>query len=220
MKKLTLVVGFLIIFGCSAIAAHAQTSADALVRIDDPTCTPGPGCIVLTYTGPTTTVADFPSYPPFSLLVANPPSYYLDPPPPSDYNCGSDVFTTSSPIVYSATPPPTPPPAYFFGCNFWGGTITSGETYSISIAGSDIPILISLDNDGTPVWECAATDASSCSGDMATVDPTPEPSTSLLYMSGLLLFLLVGFFRKRFRAASNVVAAIGVSPRASLESIA
>lgn len=214
IRKLVQGVCFLIILGSWAIAAHAQTT-DALVRIDDPTCTPGPGCIVLTYTGPTETIGAYPSAPLF-LAVANPPGYYLDPAPPNNYNCGSDVFTISLPDVVPTTPPP---PQTFLGCYFYGGTINNGDTYSISVTGSDIPILISLDNDGTQVWECAAEDASSCSGDVATVDPTPEPSTSLLYMSGFLLFLLVGFFRKRFRATSNVVAATGASPRASFESI-
>lgn len=190
MKKLAQIVCFLIIFGSLAAVAHAQDT-DALIRIDDPTCTPGPGCVVLEYTGPTETIPVF-TLDPLTFLVSNPPGSYPDPAPPNNYNCGSDFFAVSLAIAL----PPFDPDE-FFGCLFTGGTITNGDLYSISISGADIPINLSLGND----FECAPSDPLSCSGDMFTVDPTPEPSTALLYMSGLLLIFLVGFAKKRMGAS-------------------
>jgi len=191
MKKLGQIVCFLIIFSAWATAAHAS---DALIRIDDPTCTPGPGCVVLQYTGPTETIPVF-TLDPLTFLVSTPPSYYPDPAPPNNYNCGSNFMTVSFPIVFPVSYPPLK--LGFFGCGFTGGTLTDGQ-YSLTIAGSNIPIDLSLGQG----WGCANIDMSSCSGDMVTVDPTPEPSTAVLYLSGLLLIFLVGFFRKRRLEAS------------------
>lgn len=186
MKKLAQLVCFLVIFGASAMAVHAQDT-DALIRIDDPTCTPGPGCVVLEYTGTPGTILFLP------LLVSNPPGYYPDPAPPSNYNCGSNIFA----ISFALALPPLDP-TQFYGCGFLFGTLENNTPYSLSITGANIPINFSLDN----VFTCYDDPSSICSGDTATVDPTPEPSTALLYSSGLLLIFVVGFVGKRRLEAS------------------
>jgi hypothetical protein len=180
MKKLVRIVCFLIIFGAWATAAHAS---DALINFDDPLCTPGPGCVQLEYTGTPGPVIFFP------ILVANPPGFYPDPAPPNNYNCASNIFVFSFPLA---------DPTQFFGCGFLLGILENNTPYSLSITGANIPINLSLDSD----LKCAPSDPTSiCSGDKATVDPTPEPSTALLYTSGLLLIFLVGFSRKRLGAS-------------------
>lgn len=192
MKKLAQIVCFLVIFGASAVAVHAQ-DADALIRIDDPLCTAGPGCVVLDYTGTTTT---FTTSSPFDLSVADPPSFYNDPAPPANYNCASNFFTSSVPITAS----PFPPAVQFLGCAFAGGTLTNGDPYSLTISGADIPLDFSLGG----VFQCDSSDLSACPAGTGTfvVDPTPEPSTAVLYSSGLLLIFLVGLVRKRRLVAS------------------
>ena len=213
IKKLMQGVCFLIIFGSWAIAAHAQTT-DTLVRIDDPTSCTGIDSateICVQYTGPTVYV---PSFDPldlgFELAVSNPPGEVPD--PSSDpINCASDSFGLAFPLTKQGG-------TEFSGCAFSFGTLTNDAYYTISISDPsgipDIPFTLPGSE-----WQCPAGEVCSGAGPLS-VTFTPEPSTSLLYVSGLLLFLLVGFFRKRFRVTSNVVAVIGASPRASFESIA
>lgn len=193
MKKLTLVAGFLIILGCSPIAAHAQTSisGDALVRIDDPLCTsPTATCVLVEYTGPTVIIPSLGPPPVYSFLlpVSNPPGYVTDPMSPSNINCGGDNFSSATPITNVGA-------TEFFGCLFSGGTLTNGQIYSFSDVGATSNIPFSLSN---TTWECAPTD--SCSQADMSISFTPELSTSVLFGSGLLLFFLGGFVRKRLGA--------------------
>jgi hypothetical protein len=46
--SLVLLVGF-----CAVIARADATTTDPIYKFDDPTCTPGPDCLVFTYNGPT-----------------------------------------------------------------------------------------------------------------------------------------------------------------------
>jgi hypothetical protein len=174
--KIARLLSVLVVLGTSAIAARAQT--DALIRIDDPLCTVGPNCVVLEYTGPTVTLPN--AGPPadlfFVLPVTNPPGVVPDPTPPSNINCGGDVFSTAIPITNAGA-------TEFFGCLFTGAT-------------SNIPFTVS-----NTLWKCAPGD--SCSQADITISFSPEPSTSVLFMTGLLLFLLSGLARKRFGAASR-----------------
>jgi hypothetical protein len=189
--KIARLLSVLVVLGTSAIAARAQT--DALIRIDDPLCTVGPNCVVLEYTGPTVTLPN--AGPPadlfFVLPVTNPPGVVPDPTPPSNINCGGDVFSTAIPITNAGA-------TEFFGCLFTGGTLTNDELYSFSDVGatSNIPFTVS-----NTLWKCAPGD--SCSQADITISFSPEPSTSVLFMTGLLLFLLSGLARKRFGAASR-----------------
>lgn len=186
IKKLMQIIFSLIIFGASAMAVHAS---DALIHFDDPLCTPGPGCVVLDYTG---TTMSFTTSSPFDFSVADPPSFYNDPAPPNNYNCASNFFTSSAAITAS----PFPPAVQFLGCAFAGGTLTNGDKYDLMISGANIPLDFSLGG----VFKCDASDLSSCPNNTGTfvVGPTPEPGTFLLFMSGLVLFLLGAFTRKRF----------------------
>jgi hypothetical protein len=176
----------LVVLGTSAIAVRAQT--DALIRIDDPLCTVGPNCVILEYTGPTVTLPN-PSDLFFVLPVTDPPGMVADPAPPANINCGGDVFSTAVPITNAGA-------SEFFGCLFTGGTLTNDGLYSFSDVGatSNIPFTVS-----NTLWKCAPGD--SCSQKDITIDFTPEPSTALLFTTGLLLFSLSGFARKRYGAA-------------------
>jgi hypothetical protein len=186
-RSLCVLVGL----GISAIAAHAQT--DALIRIDDPLCTVGPNCVILEYTGPTVSLPN--AGPPadlfFVLPVTNPPGSVPDPMPPSNINCGGDVFSTAIPITNAGA-------TEFFGCIFTGGTLTNDGLYSFSDVGATSNIPFTVSNN---LWKCAPGD--SCTQADISINFTPEPSTYVLFMTGLLLFALSGFARKRFGAASR-----------------
>src|ERR1700691_2499717 len=186
--KIARLLCVLVGLGISAIAAHAQT--DALIRIDDPLCTVGPNCVVLEYTGPTVTLPN-PADLFFVLPVTNPPGSAPDPTPPSNINCGGDVFSTAFPITNSGA-------TEFFGCIFTGGTLTNDMLYSFSDVGANSNIPFTVSN---TIWKCAP--GTSCTQADISINFAPEPSTSVLFMTGLLLFALSGFARKRFGAASR-----------------
>ena len=191
--KLARVFCFLLILGSSAIAAHAQTNTDAIIHIDDPSCTPGSNCVVLEYTGPT---VDIPNLGPppqltFLLPVTNPPGFVPDPPSPSNINCGSDVFSSSTAITNNGA-------TEFFGCSFAGGTLTNDTLYSISDDGATSQVPLTVDGS---IWQCAPD--TSCTQDDISISFAPEPGTSLLFMTGILVFSLGGFARKRFGATSR-----------------
>jgi hypothetical protein len=189
--KIARLLCVLVVLGTSAIAARAQT--DAIIRIDDPLCSVGPTCVVLEYTGPTVTLPN--AGPPeeffFLLPVTDPPAMVPDPAPPSNINCGGNVFSIAVPLTNAGA-------TEFFGCLFSGGTLTHDDLYSFSDVGSTIDIPFTVSN---TLWKCAPGD--SCSQKDITIDFSPEPSTSLLFVTGLLLFSLCGFARKRFGAASR-----------------
>lgn len=187
MKKLTLVAGFLIVLGSSAITAHAQTpiSADALVRIDDPFCTsPTATCVLVEYTGPTVIIEPPTHY--FVLPVSDPPGHVPDPMSPDNINCGGDEFMTVATAITNGAA------TEFFGCLFSGGTLTHDHVYSFTDDGATSNIPFTLSN---TTWKCAPGD--SCSQEDMSISFTPEPSTSVLFGSGLLLFFLGGSVRKR-----------------------
>lgn len=189
--KLARVFCFLIILGSSAIAAHAQT--DAIIHIDDPLCTPGPTCVNLLYIGPTVTIPNVGPPPDlvFLLPVTNPPGFVPDPAYPDNINCGSDVFSTSTPVTDAGA-------TEFFACSFSGGTLTNDMTYSISDVGATSQIPLSVDN---TMWQCAPD--TSCTQPDISIGFAPEPGTSLLFMTGILMFSLGGFARKRFGGTSR-----------------
>jgi hypothetical protein len=125
------------------------------------------------------------------LPVTNPPGVVPDPMPPANINCGGDAFSTATPLTSGDA-------TQFFGCLFSGGTLTHGDLYSFSDEGATSNIPFTVTNTD---WKCAPGD--SCSQENITIDFSPEPSTSVLFLSGLLLLSLGGFARKRFGATSR-----------------
>jgi hypothetical protein len=201
MKKIGLVVGFLIVLGSSAVAAHAQTAvdpssvADPRIGVLDPFCPADSYCATIesgsaetvAYCDPLILVLDPSGCPvpsgdssPFILAVPTPPGSYSVPPL---YTCYSDVFLESLPTG-------TLFPLTFTGCNFADGMIPANTPITISATGG--PVVLDL----PPGFTCSE----GCSGDQ--IDLTPELGTGFLFLTGLLLLSLGAFARKRFGANS------------------
>jgi len=169
------------LFGISAIAAYAQTSIPSSSVIPDPHVvfnSPDPPCtgtcysVDLTYTGaPENGVIFSVPGPPGSFLVANPPAF----------TCDSNVFACAPDEIGNE----------FFAFSFFDGTLTSGETFTLS---SDEPLDLSL----PPGFTCNQPNACSTVDGMPVVNLTPEPGTAVLFLSGLIS--VVGFAKKRFGA--------------------
>ena len=201
MKKLALVVGFLIVLGGSAVATHAQTPVDPTIALhypDPAACPTGAYCVNLDFDNTT----GFPEYI-NELFPTVPPSGLPDtlspgPPPSVTYSCdGSGGLF----LFYAVTDPPFPvfpvlqTSASFLGCDF-AGIVPPGEsTYTISSSGGPIVLELPPGSD----FSCQA--GQSCSGN--DIDLTPELGTGILFLSGLLIFSLGGFARKRFGVSSH-----------------
>jgi hypothetical protein len=184
--SLVLLVGF-----CAVIArADATTPGDPRVRADDPVCPTGAYCVTIEsttavtvpYCDPFVLLLDPSACPgtPFNLAVADPPGFYSVPPV---YTCGSNIFGEAVP---TGTLFPT---ITFTGCNFADGTIPADTPITISSMGG--PVILDLPEGFTcPDGGCSD----------GQIDLTPEPRTSVLFVTGLLLFSLAGFARKRLGA--------------------
>jgi hypothetical protein len=185
IKKLTWVACFLIVFGGSAIATHAQTSVDPFAG-DSHVILNGPPdpcgddieqyCVDLTYSGSGTTF--------FYLSSATP----LPEPPPD--TCASNDFRCT-PISLPCLPLSLKEEC-FYGFLFYDyeyGKVPDDTSFFLY---TNVPITLSLA--GTDL-ACSGT---GCGPNPEDVTFTPEPGTALLYMTGLAL--LVGLGRKRFRA--------------------
>ena len=85
--RLAHVFCFLIIFGSSAVAAHAQTPVDPTIIIHGSPCVSGDYCIDLTFSGSETC---------FNVIDC------LNPTPPPIF---SSLPPTGSPLVFAADPP-------------------------------------------------------------------------------------------------------------------
>jgi PEP-CTERM motif-containing protein len=179
------VLCFLIIFGSSAIAAYAQTSVDPLVKVEgvgdpacggsgQPVCFDGSGPLVETYGSPVSFV----------------------------YDCGEGCTTPLYSMTLEFIDVPPPPPTLFFECetNIWTDCSqgSSGPT-TVEFSFFDTP----PDSGGPP---CSAGGGTTCPGYMTpneeatvTITPlvsdTPEPSTIILFGTGLIL-LFVGSKRR------------------------
>jgi len=85
----------------------------------------------------------------------------------------------------------------FFGFTLFLPGATMGQTFSLTVTGD--PITLSL----PPMNVCVGNSIANCSdATEVTVDPTPEPSTALLFLSGIALLSMAGFAKKRFAADS------------------
>lgn len=193
MKRAVQFAFFLIILGSSAIAAHAQTSEDLSSLLGDPTISvrspdPCPGCVDLTWTG---TPPMHPSQTTFFFAVSGyPPSGVVIPP---DYSCVVDPSSTN-PINCNALTMLIGGEPEFIGVNLIVYNLTDLETFGFSATGGGVTLVVPPDsglscNPSTP-----------CVDDRFFIGTTPEPGTALLYMTGIVFFL-IGFARKRFRVS-------------------
>ena len=195
MKKLMWVACFVILFGGSAIATHAQTPVDPTISLHYPdppgACPTGAYCVNLAYSGPTEFVYDylFPTVPASGI-----PGAVIFPPPPTwmcstndTYMVGPSTYSDTFDASYSDVSGTSEVTGNFIGCAF-SGKLTRGDTFTISAQGGTV--VLSLPTG----FSCQA--GQNCSGN--DINLTPELGTGFLFLSGLLLFSLGGFARKRF----------------------
>jgi len=135
--------------------------------------------------------------------------------PTPTYNCvgtapaGSSIFgfvDYAFPPGFSPGPNPTPPPpdaifGLFTGCSYFGFYPPGGDTTPTITLGSNTPGPITLVGGTCDPTLSGEAGGVACGPD-GTVDLAPEPSTGVLFMSGLLLLSLAGFARKRFGVGS------------------
>jgi hypothetical protein len=174
-------MAFLVAFvGFCGVAARADDTsgpvADPLLHVatPDPTCDPG-NCVDLMYTGTPGVSQTF-------FFAAVPPVFF------QSFSCE---------VTDTQVPPPTELPTCqaifpviaFFGIELIVPDPTLDETFSFTASGG--PIDLSPPPPGSDLVVTAGS---------LNLDPTPEPSTALLFITGLLLLCLAGFARKRFRA--------------------
>jgi hypothetical protein len=183
--KLTRVFFFLVILGSSAVAADAQTSiAPTDPRIvfntPDPACPAGMYCVNLTYTGPQENALIF--------GVPGPPGSFLEAAPLYTYSCVSNAFAGCQPDENQAG-------TEFFAYSLFDGSVTSGETFSLTSTG---PIQLTLPTGFT----CNPGSACSMVNGVLVADLTPEPGTAILFMSGLIF--VVGLTSKRLVANPRI----------------
>jgi len=194
--RLARVVFMVALLGLFAVAVRADdTSApDPIAHFEspDPACTP-PFCATVTYTGGTTSstvTLFFASVPPFPTGVpANPPAFsctFID-----------DLVSMPCSADEGNVPPGVGDNTFFgFTLTLLPGA-TFGQTFTLTVDGG--PITLSLPGD-----VCAGDSTDCTSGGNVTVDPTPEPSTALLFLSGLALLSLAGVGKRYFGANSIV----------------
>jgi PEP-CTERM motif len=186
MRLVRLLCVVVLVGFCAVVArADATTPVDPIAHFEspDPACV-APYCTEVTYLGSTTSstvVLFFSSVPPYPTGVpANPPAF----------SC--DFIDDGSPMPCSAEE---------VGNTFFGFDLTLlpgatyGQTFSLTVDGG--PITLTLPSD---TCEGGSTDCTP--GGNVTVDPVPEPSTALLFMSGLALLFLAGVAKRYFGARS------------------
>jgi hypothetical protein len=209
--KLTRLFFLLMILGSLAIAAHAQTplpppssggAGDPRIVFPD-ACPTNASCATLTTGDMPVDVPDCTSSDTLSqclaiglvIDVASPIS--VGPSFNSLWFCTQDAPPTFSEVAALGTittfgiggpfAPQFPGlTGTFTGCEYWSGDIAANTSVGIAEVGGVAPLVI-------PEGFVGA-------GDLVF---TPEPGTSLLFMSGLLLISLGGIARKRFRTASR-----------------
>jgi len=181
--RLARVMFMVVLVGVFAVAARADATApiDPVAHFEspDPACAP-PYCVDLTYIGPDSpffaVALTFESVPPPPTGVAE---------TPGEFSCDFLVSGVPAPCTVDQNNPTD--------TLFYGFTITvpapvlDGETFSLTVAGA--PLTLTL-----PDTLCTG-DTIACPngvGGNVTVDPVPEPSTALLFMSGLGLLFLAG----------------------------
>jgi hypothetical protein len=179
MKLARLFCFVLVILGTSAIATHAQTPLDPGYTIHGSPCIDA-FCVQLVYTGPTTCF-----------------TYLLD--------CGSTPSSGDGPFLFGLATPVT------------GVTLAEILNGTFNCSAVDLPGIASDDFSGSynnyTFLGCnyfgLLTNGLSFTWNSTVVSPlaaneelevVPEPSSSVLFMSGLVLLFLGGFARKRLGA--------------------
>jgi hypothetical protein len=185
--KLARVFWSLIILGSSAIAAYAQTpiapgslNGDAHVHLNDPICV-FTNCVALVVTG--TEPVDSLFFPAIEGGTYTPPLL-----------CDTNIEGWKCVVKFSGDHDADDT---FLGFSF--KALDDDESIAPKLQldfSSNIPILLGQSNN------TACVPASACpNGVLAPLFIlTPEPSSSVLFTTGLLLFALCGFVRKRLGA--------------------
>jgi hypothetical protein len=187
--KWTLLFCFLVILGCAAVPAHAQTLTDPSYILHGSPCVEA-FCVDLEYTGPTTC---------FNIIDCFNPT----PPPLFD----TSLPPTGSPFLFALATPITGIPFADFGLFNCSAVDLPGlavddftslnfTTHTGTFLGCDYFGI--LTSDQTFTWNSTVT--SPLSSDIPGIVVVPEPNSFVLFMSGLALFCLAGFARKRFGA--------------------
>jgi hypothetical protein len=176
--KLARVFCFLIILGSSAIVAHAQTIVDPTLIIHGSPCVET-YCVSLVYTGTTTCFGYLPCPPPFGIPPSGAPFLFALADPVTGvtlaeilagtFNCEAEDLPG---IALDDFKRISSNNYTFLGCNYYG-LLTGGQAFT---------------------WNSTESSPLAVSPDLEVV---PEPSSSVLFMSGLILFCLGGFARKR-----------------------
>jgi hypothetical protein len=212
--KIARVLCFLVALGISAIATYAQTPLPALTSAGagDPklvfpdACPTGAICSTIT----TTTAVDIPDCTKKDTLseclaiglvfpLASPISvgprlsslWYCTQDMPDTFDEAAALGTTyilGFEISSHFAPQFPGETGTFTGCEYWSGDLSAHTTYGVADVGGTAPFLIpeghGIEDAGDPAF-------------------TPEPGTSLLYVSGLLLISLGDIARKRFGTTSR-----------------
>jgi len=167
----------LVLIGISAVAAYAQTPINPSSLGGDPTIVfkkDPPGC-----TPPTCYNLDYTAAGTIVFFNVIP-----NQPVPPEYNCIATGGLVCS-VDVTVGPPEELIAVAIFG--------TADQTFSLTITGGPINLVIPTSGITCLDDECAA-------GEPIPLDPTPEPGTALLYMTGLVL---LGFgVSKRWKASS------------------
>ena len=179
--RLALVFCFLTMVGSAAVPAHAQTPTDPSFIIHGSPCVEV-YCIDLAYTGPTTCFT-------YILPCPNPT------PPPIGYPSSGDgpfLFALATPItgipildlgLYNCSAADLPGialddftfsggTATFLGCDYFG-LLTDGQTFTWN---ASVPSPLAPN---------------------PLIEVVPEPTSFVLFTSGLVIFCLGGFTRRR-----------------------
>jgi hypothetical protein len=191
--KLARVFCLLIILGSSAIAAHAQTpidlsssNGDIHVVLNDPTCVESL-CVELMVTGTPTENID-------ALFFPVTGGTYTPP-----FLCDTNIATPMQWQCLVETDGGALSGFLFFQPSNDG--LTPGTLLDLS---SNIPVMLGQSGNTVcvPAGACMG-------GELDPLATTPEPRSSVLFMTGLLLFSLGGFARKRLGARSHTPKYIG-----------
>jgi len=189
MKLITRALLLLMVFGVTAIAAHADSTNDFQVILNGPDpCPTTAFCVNIgandnelqTYTesDPLVFYAPAQPIPPGNTVTCSLNGLA------ADVDCGPFLIPSSS------------DPQEFLGVAFWGFTLQPNEDLTVGVIGSS---LLTLD-----LPEGYSCDPISACPSNGTIVLTPEPSAVLLLVIGLLALAV---FRKRFRALVPELAA-------------
>jgi hypothetical protein len=186
MKQLTRVILSLVLVGCCAIIARADSVSDSSnslgdfkVILNDPSCPSGTTCVPVGYDGSSET---------FSVLFLAPSPIQI--PAGQTAACSTNFGKC---LVFFPGDGDGDRDDFFYGVLFLG-EITPDEDFDIGISGLSNFSLV-LPND----FSCE--NESQCANGIIDFAAAPEPSTLLLLLAGLPLFAILR--RRKLRFAPN-----------------